>query len=169
MARRHRGVKYKRGTPREKLFVGFEFWEIETEAFAHLSADATRVYLFLKKRYNGSNNGQVIFSHRDAAKALRSDWRRAANALAELQHYGFIKLRTPGEPGPNIRPASEWQLTVFECGGQPASKDFARWNGTVFEPPYTREKKTESHRHGADAPSARRRRLAAQRGRFGAP
>jgi hypothetical protein len=133
--------KRAKKTPRELLTVRFEFWELETAAFEHLSADATRVYLFMKKRYNGKNNGQVIFSHRDAMEALRSGWRRASNALAELEHYGFIKLRTPGEPGPNIRPASEWQLTVFECGGQPASKTFAHWDGTTFEPPYTRAKK----------------------------
>jgi len=85
------------------------------------------VYLFMRKRYNGSNNGQVIFSHRDAQKALRSGWRRGSNALAELQELGFIKCRNAGEPGPNIRLASEWQLTALECGGQEASKDFARW------------------------------------------
>jgi hypothetical protein len=140
MASKRRYNKRAKKTPRELLTVRFEFWELETAAFEHLSADATRVYLFMKKRYNGSNNGEVIFSHRDAQEALRSSWRRAANALAELEHCGFIKLRTLGEPGPsthpNIRPAGEWQLTVFECGGQPASKDFARWDGTVFEPPY---------------------------------
>jgi hypothetical protein len=144
--------------PREFLTVRFEFWEIETPAFQHLSADATRVYLFMKKRYNGSNNGQIIFSHRDAQQALRSGWRRGANALAELEHYGFIKCRNPGEPGPNIRLASEWQLTVFECGGQEASKTFSRWDGTAFEPPYTRAKKQlpivtvkTPRRHGEDA------------------
>jgi hypothetical protein len=138
MRRRRPKTKLKRG----ELFVRFEFWELETEAFQHLSADATRVYLFMHMRYDGSNNGAVVFSHRDAMKVLNADWRRAANALAELVHYGFIRCRTPGEPGPNIRPASEWQLTKFECGGQPASRTFARWDGTAFEPPY-RSKATQ--------------------------
>jgi hypothetical protein len=139
MRRRRPKTKLKRG----ELFVRFEFWELETEAFQHLSADATRVYLFMHMRYDGSNNGAVVFSHRYASQVLRSDWRRAANALAELVHYGFIRCRTPGEPGPNIRPASEWQLTKFECGGQPASKTFARWDGTAFEPPYRSKAKKQ--------------------------
>lgn len=108
-------------------FVRFEYWELETEAFGQLSADGTRVYLFMRKRFNGSNNGQVVFSHRDAQKALNSDWRRAAKAIKDLLALGFIKWRNHGEQGLNIRLACEWQLTAFECGGQPASKDFARW------------------------------------------
>jgi hypothetical protein len=101
-----------------------------------LSADATRVYLFMRKRlsFDHSNNGFVPFSHRDAETILHASWRRAANALAELQHVGFIVCRTVGTPGPNIRPASEWQLTAFPCGGQEASKTFMRWDGTAFEP-----------------------------------
>jgi hypothetical protein len=123
MTRRRKQSKRRRG----ELFVGLEFWEMETEAFQHLSADATRVYLFMRKRYNGANNGRVIFSWRDAMAVLRSGSDRAGKALRELRQKGFVKLRTPGAPGPAIRPAGEWQLTVFECGGQPASKDFAHW------------------------------------------
>jgi hypothetical protein len=85
---------------------------------------------------DAGNNGAVPFSHRQAATTLQSGWRRGSNALAELQHYVFIKLRNAGEIGPDIRLACEWQLTAFECGGQPASKDFMRWDGTVFEPPF---------------------------------
>jgi hypothetical protein len=123
MTRRRKQPKRCRG----ELFVGLEFWEMETEAFQHLSADATRVYLFMRKRYNGANNGCVIFSWRDAMAVLRSGSDRAGKALRELRQKGFVKLRAPGKPGTSIRPAGEWQLTVFECGGQPASKDFARW------------------------------------------
>ena len=138
--------------PRDKLFVRFEFWETETPAFEHLSADATRVYLFMLKRFNGSNNGAVAYSHRDAAKVLHSGWRRGSNALAELAHYGFIKQRMAGNPGPGIRPACEWQLTVLPCGGQEASKDFARWSGIVFEPPYRSTATNQIEHHEKQLP-----------------
>jgi hypothetical protein len=127
MSKRRRTNRKLPKIPRNMLTVRFEFWELETEAFEHLSADATRVYLFMRKRYNGSNNGAIIFSWRDAMQVLRSGSDRAGKALRELQQKGFVKLRTPGEPGPNIRLAGEWQLTVFECGGQPASRTFTRW------------------------------------------
>jgi hypothetical protein len=115
-----------------------EFWEIESPAFLALSPDAVRVYLAMRKEmdFKASNNGQVPFSHRSAEKVLHGAWRRAANALAELVHFGFIKCREKGEPGPNIRLASEWQLTAFPCGGQPPAKTFMRWQGEAFVPPY---------------------------------
>jgi hypothetical protein len=84
--------------------------------------------------FDCGNNGQVPFSHGDAEKILHASWRRAANAIAELEHFGFIKQRNGGEPGVNIRLASEWQLTAFDCGGQEASKTFLRWDGTAFTP-----------------------------------
>ena len=125
--------------PPGKRFIMLEFWELECPAFTHLSADATRVYLFMRKAmsFDTSNNGMVAFSHRDAAKVLHSDWRRSSNALAELQHYGFIKARCGGQPGSTILQACEWQLTAFSFGGQEASKNFMRWDGAVFERPHT--------------------------------
>ena len=138
----------------------FEFWELESPAYRALSADATRVYIDLRKRLNfdRSNNGFVVYSQRDAQAALHSGWRRAANALAELQHFGFAVLRKPGVQGAYIRPASEWQLTAYECGGQEASKTFMRWDGAPFRMPYQRSEKQAPvvtvktpRRHGEDA------------------
>jgi DNA-binding XRE family transcriptional regulator len=136
MKRRRKTPKRRRG----ECFIAFQFWELESPAFLALSADPVRVYLELRKRlsFDASINGHVPFSHRDAARVLHAGWRRGSNALAELAHFGFVKCREPGEPGPGIRPASEWQLTAFPCGGQAAAKDFMRHDGTVFEPPYRR-------------------------------
>lgn len=92
----------------------------------------------MRKRLNFdcSNNGAVPFSHREAREALHAGgWRRGSNALAELVHFGFVKLRNRGVPGENIRLACEWQLTAFECGGQEASKDFMQWQGEAFSRP----------------------------------
>ena len=133
--RKTKTARRKRG----ECYLALEFWELESPAFGHLSADATRVYLFIRKAmdFDAGNNGAVRFSHRDATEALHAGgWRRGANALAELRHYGFIKLRNGTDLGPNIRLVCEWQLTAFPCGGQPAAKTFMRWDGTAFEPPY---------------------------------
>jgi hypothetical protein len=136
--RRTPPVRRKRG----ECFLLIQFWELESPAVEALSADATRVYLFMRKRLNFdcSNNGEVPFSLRDAQKALHSEWRRAANALAELIHFGFIKLRNGGIIGAAIRVACEWQLTAFPCGGQEAAKTFMRWSGKLFEAPYKSRK-----------------------------
>jgi hypothetical protein len=159
-AKRHRRRKQYKPRPRGERYIAIELWELESPAFIALSADAVRVYLDMRRHLNFdySNNGQMPYSHRQAADVLHSAWRRGSNALAELEHYGFIKQRNEGIPGVAIRLAAEWQLTTFPCGGQEASKDFTRWDGTVFEPPYRRsEKQTPigtvktQRRHGEDA------------------
>ena len=139
---RRKVVKRRRG----ECYLNWQFWELESPAFVALSADATRVYLFMRKRlsFDASNNGHVPFSHRDAAAVLHAGWRRGSNALAELVHFGFTKCRENGEPGANVRLASEWQLTAFPCGGQEASKNFMRHDGTPFEPPYQRTPKKQT-------------------------
>jgi hypothetical protein len=134
--------KRKKNQPkrqRGEYYIAIQFWEMESPAFRALSADATRVYLFMRKGldFDCSNNGTVPFSHREATQVLNAGgWRRGSNAIAELEHYGFIKHRNGGEVGPNIRRASEWQLTAFPCGGQPALKDFMKGDRGPFEPPH---------------------------------
>jgi hypothetical protein len=146
---------------RGQFYLHIEFWEMDSPAFLALSADATRVYLFMRKRLNfdNANNGYVVFSHRDAAEVLHAGgWERGWNALAELKHFGFIKLRDNGAPASTIRLASEWQLTAFPCGGQAASKDFMRHDGAPFQPrKRDREKQLPigtipTHRDYPDAP-----------------
>jgi transcriptional regulator with XRE-family HTH domain len=135
MTSRRKPSKRRRG----EWYLALQFWELESPAFKALSADATRVYLFMRKRlsFDNSNNGHVPFSHRDATEILHAGgWRRGSNALAELMHYGFTKLRNGGELGANVRLASEWQLTACPCGGQEPSKDFMRWDGVAFDSPY---------------------------------
>jgi hypothetical protein len=119
---------------RGQYYITIQFWELECSAFRALSADATRVYLFMRKAldFDCQNNGHVRFSLREAQEALHSGWHRAANALAELVHFKFIVCRTPGERGTTIRAASEWQLSAFPCSGKEPTKAFMQSSGERF-------------------------------------
>jgi hypothetical protein len=155
--------------------IGPRVFEFDSPAFQQLSADATRIYLFMRRRcdFDGANNGRVIFSHRDAAKALNTTgWRRSSNAIAELIHFGFIKWRNHGDQGAQIRLAAEWQLTAFPCGGQPEAKTFMHWDGVLFEPPFSSRQKqlptvktTTPRRQNDDAPPQIQSRRSRQRGK----
>jgi hypothetical protein len=118
---------------RGQFYIAIQFWEMESSAFRALSADATLVYLFMRKKldFDCLNNGRVPFSLREAQETLHSGWHRAANALAELMHFGFIK---PGksERSITIRAASTWTLTAFPCGRNEPPKDFMQWSGKPF-------------------------------------
>jgi hypothetical protein len=127
----------RRTTPprrqRGQFYIAIQFWELECSAFRALSADATRVYLFMRKKldFDCLNNGRVPFSLREAQETLHSGWHRAANALAELLHFGVIK---PGksERSITIRAARTWTLTAFPCGRNEPTKDFLQRSGEPF-------------------------------------
>ena len=88
------------------------------------------LYVELKRRYNGSNNGQVFLSHRGAAKALNVHRNTVAPMFRELERRGFIRLMVAPHLGPSgIGEASVWALEeVPTQDGKPAGKAFIRWS-----------------------------------------
>ena len=81
----------------------------------------------LKELYNGSNNGELYLSVREAAKRLGIANNTASNAFKELEEKGFIIPKQKGHFKLKTRHATSWILTEFECGGQAATKNFMRW------------------------------------------
>ena len=123
MVNKHRGEK----APRH---VRLYHWMLNTSAWQTLGVVARSLYIELASRYHGLNNGQIIFSVRQAAKALKTSKDTAARAFEELQRFGFIVVQKKG--GFNLKElkgqATEWRLTEFGCGSNPiATKDFAKW------------------------------------------
>lgn len=100
-------------------------WEMGTPAFASLSPVAKALYLEFKRRYNGSNNGQIHLSHRDAAKAANVSVNTVKAGLHELAAKGFIRIAQMGSFSQKARNATTWILTEYEYNGLP-TKDFAR-------------------------------------------
>ena len=94
-------------------------------AFRSLSGPALKVWVELRTRYNGHNNGLVSLSLREAAHLLGMSQTTAQRALLELADKGFIKLRTRGSfPG---RKAAEFILTDKAYQGHPPSRDWQSW------------------------------------------
>lgn len=48
------------------------------------------LYIALKRRYDGRNNGNIVLSHRDAALALDVDRNMVGPWFNELHERGFI-------------------------------------------------------------------------------
>ena len=107
-------------------------WMMQTAAWKSLSSDQRAIYVEMAARYNGSNNGRIHFSTREAAQALHIGKATAARALTVLVERGFIVAMIRG--GFNVkdkqRQAPQWRLTEFNCDITHAlpSKDFARWS-----------------------------------------
>jgi DNA-binding transcriptional regulator YhcF (GntR family) len=64
------------------------------------------LYIEIKRRFNGTNNGEIFLSYRDAARALNVHRNTVGSWFEELQERGFITLTTPPHLGPAVSDVS---------------------------------------------------------------
>jgi hypothetical protein len=112
--------KYKRA--KQPRYVGLPFVMLEHPNYQALSNTAARVFVELRHRYNGHNNGAIGLSCRDAGIVAHCSRNTAQKALNELEHYGFIIRRRVGTFG--NRKASEFILTCEPYNQQPPAHDW---------------------------------------------
>jgi DNA-binding transcriptional MocR family regulator len=99
-----------------------------TEAWASLKPGPRALYVELKRRFNGSNNGQFFLSQRDAAKALNVTKDTVTGYFKELSERGFITTTQGGHLGPSgIGQAAKYALQEEPLHGKPAAKGFIAW------------------------------------------
>lgn len=90
-------------------FVIFRWDVIDSPAFADLSGRAIIVFVFLKREFNGSNNGEILMSCRMISKKTRMSRATVSRAFVELQIHGFIRITRPGLYTGHT--ATTWELT----------------------------------------------------------
>lgn len=123
MTKRRKGKDRKGGR-----HVQLGEWLQRTEAWGSLKPGPRALYIEIKRRFNGSNNGEIILSHRDAAKAVNVHRNTVGTYFDELVERGFIVMTEEPYLGPSgIGLASVWGLTEEALSGKPATKDFIRW------------------------------------------
>lgn len=110
-------------------FVALHHFMLDTAAWRDLSPADRAVYVELAKLYDGSNNGRLALSARDAAERCRINKDTALRAFASLEEHGFVERVTLGGFSRKTRHASEWRLTMHRCNATEAipSKAFQRW------------------------------------------
>lgn len=120
---------YKRHKNGVGRFVQLQEWFQKTEAWATLAPGPRALYIELKRRYTGSNNGRIILSHRDAAKALNVHRNTPGPWFRELEARGFIVMVQAPHLGPSgVGQTSHWRLTELPTADmKAASKEFASW------------------------------------------
>jgi DNA-binding transcriptional MocR family regulator len=87
------------------------------------------LYIEVKRRYNGSNNGELFLSHRDAARAIGVSKNTVGPYFDELQERGFIHQVQAGYLGPDgVGKAAIWALDELPTADRkPALKRFLVW------------------------------------------
>ena len=106
-------------------FVKLIYPLLESEAWRWLKPNSQAVYIELRRRFNGSNNGKISFSLAEGARILRASKTTIQTALDELEEHGFIKLVKKGRF--QGRRASEYALTDEQLDGYPPTREWRRW------------------------------------------
>jgi len=92
-----------------------------------LPAQARALYIELSQRYNGSNNGEISMSIREAVSLVHIAKDTASKYFYELEEKGFIQRNVCGSFNYKLRHATTWFLTQHPIGDVPATKDFMSW------------------------------------------
>jgi len=138
-----------KGRSVNEQFVKLPFCMLACPAYRSLKPGPRALLVEFHGRFNGRNNGGIIFSQREMAQAIKvSDRQTIAKYVRELEAAGFIKAMRRGgfnRKSPTESRATEWALTLFPIGDKPADKTFMSWrpeknNGT--EKPTGREGKS---------------------------
>lgn len=131
MAKRYK--HHKRGAGR---FVQLPEYLQASEAWATLPPGPRALYIELKRRFNGANNGEIFLSHRDAAAALNVHRNTVGPWFRALEERGFIFLTRAPYLGPSgIGLASVWGLAEeATLDGRPARKTFMKFSTPAQKP-----------------------------------
>jgi len=123
--RRNRRVDATGRSIEPEQFMPLPYATVRSPAWRTLSGPAVKVWIELRARYNGSNNGKLTLSLDEGARQLRMGKNTVRRALDELESRGFIALLRRGQW--YGRKASEWRVTDRPCDGHPPTRDWQRW------------------------------------------
>jgi len=112
-------------------FVQLFRWVTSSAAWKALNPPERALYLELRARFNGHNNGTIGLGCREAAESLNVGRDTAHRAFGRLAEMGFIEPTTVGRFSAGGRKATEWLLTELpdDRTGHKASKAFMSWVG----------------------------------------
>lgn len=101
----------------------------DSAAWGSLTPAERSVFLQLRRRYNGRNNGHLALSARDAARECKVNKDTAAKAFRTLAERGFIEIASPSAFAYKLKRATEYRLTDERCDrtGAKPSNAFMRW------------------------------------------
>jgi hypothetical protein len=98
---------------------------LQSAAWRSLQGSSIKVWLEIRSRYNGGNNGKLTLSLDEGARILGIGKATVNRATKELEDKGFL-VRTKRGAWYG-RQASEWRVTDRSCEGHPATNDWKRW------------------------------------------
>lgn len=102
-----------------------------TTAWQHTSLGARCLLLEIVRRWNGSNNGEIFISVREAAGLLGVHRNTAVGLFHELDAKGFTAVTSIGHFKVKGGPATARRLTWIRWNNQPPTREYDRWLAPV--------------------------------------
>ncbi len=131
--KKHRKYAKKKGRG-DGQYMTLPYVLLDSAAWKDLSCYAKTLFVELRRQFNGSNNGTIVFSCKQAAERLKKSTNEgvrnispqtAQRAFKELFKKGFIK---PAKKGMFTgRRAAEWIITTERYNGQNPTNDYKQY------------------------------------------
>lgn len=125
MKRRHRKADATGRTEGGDQYVPLGYPMLRSPAWRSLSGAAVKIFLEIRSRYDGRNNGKLSLSLDEAAHLLGIGKATAARAFEELEAKGFLTLTRRGRW--YGRQASEYATTDRSLNGHLATNAWKKW------------------------------------------
>ena len=114
-----------KGRSDQEQYFRVTYQMARSPAWRSLSGPAVKVFVELRCRYYGGNNGHLSLSLDEASRLLGIGKATASRALTELQDKGFIVKTKQGHW--YGRMATEFAVTDKSHDGQPPSHKWRQW------------------------------------------
>ena len=115
------------GARKPGSFVKLDYGLLSTEAWQHLTPRACKLYIAVRIRCNGMNNGYISYSIREAMELLACNPNTACGAFDELMDKGFLKCAHNSTLSLKTKEARLWTITAEKIGDNPPTRDFKGW------------------------------------------
>lgn len=122
---RKRKTNHKGRNKSAGAFLPIPYTMARSDAWRSLSGSAVKVWIEIRCRYNGFNNGELSLSLREAASLLGMSQTTVKRAFDELVMKGFLRKTREGHW--YGRRAAEYAVTDREHQGHLATRDWAKW------------------------------------------
>lgn len=118
-----------------RFFVRLYRDVLNSEAWQTLPPSAGFILIDIMGRHDGRNNGRIVYTVNDAQRCARCGRRQAIRCLKELEEKGFIVAVRRGhfqvKCGAWKTRGTTWRLTMEDCKGQPATRDYLHWRAAA--------------------------------------
>lgn len=99
----------------------------DSPAWRHLPSEAQALWLHIRRRYNGTNNGEIPLSCREAAELLNISKNTASRAFERLIEHGFIKIGEDSDFRLKLRKSRRWIMTHEAYASRGPTNEWRDW------------------------------------------